>query len=409
MSLFFVQFVKPTSSWLKFKVEARAHQGMVRLVIRRLIRRCGIAKDKGSCLRNLHLHHTRFLILALTALFVWTFFTVLLILAQPRKEAGLTHAHCVKHLNHLDEVDYVPDFSHAADAQRHIVLEVSHGLGNRLRSLFTAAALALQLNRRLIVVWVPDVHLNASLGDLFHLDGIEWYEESFLDCALRSPEYKVYDYLHKPKEESKRPKINAHNTEHWYIYTAYKIQSNIRQPDEFIKLVTDTLRPKPEVNDLMQKMKHQLWSEKKTSVFDAVGVHIRMQGDLSKDVPGVFDLDRHDPKAVTPRMSSVAHARGLCHWKYFLGVLERRRRTHRCEHVYVISSDSSEAQVELRAALGEGVYIPHLPEHSACTGSMFRSRLCIQLAFCGASAPIQDNIIGIFYFELVFRNGTSLG
>ena len=80
-------------------------------------------------------------------------------------------------------------------------------------------------------------------------------------------------------------------------------------------------------------------------------------------------------------MSSVAHARGLCHWKYFLGVLERRRRTHRCEHVYVISSDSSEAQVELRAALGEGVYIPHLPEHSACTGSMFRSRLCIQLAF----------------------------
>ena len=66
---------------------------------------------------------------------------------------------------------------------------------------------ALQLNR-LIVVWVPDVHLNASLGDLFHLDGIEWYEESFLDCALRSPEYKVYDYLHKPKEESKRPKIN---------------------------------------------------------------------------------------------------------------------------------------------------------------------------------------------------------
>ena len=41
-------------------------------------------------------------------------------------------------------------------------------------------------------------------------------------------------------------------------------------------------------------------------------------GDLSKDVPGVFDLDRHDPKAVTPECHQlhmhVAYAIGNIFW-----------------------------------------------------------------------------------------------
>ena len=69
---------------------------------------------------------------------------------------------------------------------RKLVVEVSHGLGNRLRALSSAAALARITNRQLYVVWVRDLHLNASLHDLFYVSNVQVIEESYLQCALSS-------------------------------------------------------------------------------------------------------------------------------------------------------------------------------------------------------------------------------
>ncbi|GAB0497777.1 hypothetical protein MMPV_009114 [Pyropia vietnamensis] len=50
---------------------------------------------------------------------------------------------------------------------RLLVVHAAYGLGNRLRALGSAAAYAAATGRELVVVWVPDVHLGARLGDLF--------------------------------------------------------------------------------------------------------------------------------------------------------------------------------------------------------------------------------------------------
>ena len=191
---------------------------------------------------------------------------------------------------HLDDKmsDYVAELSDSYGARRKFVVEVSHGLGNRLRSLLTAATVAIKSNRQLVIVWKKDVHLGASLDDLFHLDGAEWYEESFMECAKRSAEYKVYDYLKHPADERDRPLVNALRLSDLYVHTAYRVLSTLPSSQVEFELVLDALRPKSEVDDFLRRMKQQLWRDKRVSVRDALGVHIGMRSVLEGRPRGTF-------------------------------------------------------------------------------------------------------------------------
>ena len=51
-----------------------------------------------------------------------------------------------------------------------IILDAIHGLGNRVRALSSAGAIAEANNCRLIVLWVADAHCNARFADLFEVD-----------------------------------------------------------------------------------------------------------------------------------------------------------------------------------------------------------------------------------------------
>lgn len=81
---------------------------------------------------------------------------------------------------------------------RKLVVEVSHGLGNRLRAYATASALSMRTGRTLELVWPSDVHLQADFSDLFEETEVTWHSKSFLECARESPAFIVYDYLENP-------------------------------------------------------------------------------------------------------------------------------------------------------------------------------------------------------------------
>ena len=74
-------------------------------------------------------------------------------------------------------------------------------------------------------------------------------------------------------------------------------------------------------------------------------------------------------------------ARNKCHYKYFIEALSSRRRGHHCESIYIVTSDTPQAQSEIAKELGSMVFSPHLPEHDLCVGSRSRSAICVQLAF----------------------------
>jgi hypothetical protein len=52
-------------------------------------------------------------------------------------------------------------------AQKYVIVDARNGLGNRLRALGSAMAVAAFLHRPLILVWVPDLHCNCSYTSLF--------------------------------------------------------------------------------------------------------------------------------------------------------------------------------------------------------------------------------------------------
>ena len=73
-----------------------------------------------------------------------------------------------------------------------LVIEVAHGLGNRLRALASAAAVAAASGRILRVVWTPDIHCNCRFTDLFE-DDIRQISDSTEAITLkRRSDYYCY-------------------------------------------------------------------------------------------------------------------------------------------------------------------------------------------------------------------------
>lgn len=50
---------------------------------------------------------------------------------------------------------------------RLLIVDVRHGLGNRLRAYLSARACARRAGRRLVLVWRPDEHLRVRFEELF--------------------------------------------------------------------------------------------------------------------------------------------------------------------------------------------------------------------------------------------------
>src|SRR5690606_23340583 len=57
------------------------------------------------------------------------------------------------------------------DRKRRVYIDAQHGLGNRLRAIASAAAIAQKSGRELIIVWEPDHHCECDFHDLFEYSG----------------------------------------------------------------------------------------------------------------------------------------------------------------------------------------------------------------------------------------------
>ena len=263
---------------------------------------------------------------------------------------------------------------------RKLVVEVSHGLGNRLRALSSAAALARITNRQLYVVWVPDLHLNASLHDLFYVSNVQVIEESYLQCALSSHQYTVYDYLENPVEESRRPKVKTKVSKHIYIRTAYRVFGKKKTiTTEQMTAVLSSLRPSPTVLRFVNQIEKLITAQTGQRIGGTVGVHIRMQGNLELDIPGISRLGALDVRSATSRMRDVAAQRQRCHFKHFVDSIRAREHSEPFQYTYIISSDSNEARDGMTQELGSRAFVPQLPEYKECMASP-RGLLCVQLA-----------------------------
>ena len=73
-----------------------------------------------------------------------------------------------------------------------LYIDAQHGLGNRLRAIGSAAAIAKNEGYELVIVWEPDEHCNCYFHDLFEYDG-PVIDSSFK--KINNNNIKLYNYM----------------------------------------------------------------------------------------------------------------------------------------------------------------------------------------------------------------------
>ena len=150
-----------------------------------------------------------------------------------------------------------------------VYVDAQHGLGNRLRAIGSAAAIAEKTGRELVIVWEADHHCECEFADLFD------YKGTVLNKAFVSEASKymdVFNYMEIEAGAQKDKFIEVDKDKHLYLRAAYTFNSPLSDwetENRFIKALT----PSKQVMEFI----------KPYNVDGYVAAHIRMEAGAGLD------------------------------------------------------------------------------------------------------------------------------
>ena len=226
----------------------------------------------------------------------------------------------------------------SAQPRRTLVVHVRHGLGNRLRTLAAAAAIAKSARARLIVAWIPDEHCGAGLLDLIDYRGAVISSAEELGPIAKDRRTSVINLMDDATPNYKHRKFRFKRR-----VTLVRSSSVIRHPAASPVAVGRTIAtwsPSPEVGKLVRSI---------GSGFDLAlqirqGIHRgaltpsydRPAGNWSESA----EAKLHDARAETWVNKFQDHLRSMVD----VGELSKKIRVYLC-------ADSPEASAEMTAFL----------------------------------------------------------
>lgn len=199
--------------------------------------------------------------------------------------SGMTDSNLRRLLRLLDE----------SKSKRILFLHAQFGLGNRLRALGSAMAVAKVTGRVFVAIWVPDQHLLTEFNDLFANDlvvlskfSMEWPPSAMHsnDRALTTVDF--YNFMH---HEGNRQVHNPSNVyvdprkgRHLYVKTAYVVKSTftpriISYTSAYWNTMREALVPVADVMAIVERPDLE-------NVSGMLGVHIRARR-IENDIKGV--------------------------------------------------------------------------------------------------------------------------
>jgi hypothetical protein len=98
------------------------------------------------------------------------------------------------------------EFPEIMVGRKKIFIDAQHGLGNRLRAIGSAAAIAEKTGRELVIIWEPDRHCECRFTDLFDYSGAI-IDKAFMEDAVRQ-KCKVYNYMEHEDGAAKNAPID---------------------------------------------------------------------------------------------------------------------------------------------------------------------------------------------------------
>ena len=226
--------------------------------------------------------------------------------------------------------------------QPSLFLDVQHGLCNRLRVLASGHVIAAATGRRLILVWCPDDHCHARLGDLIRYTG-PLIEDRAIADLFRARAGRVFNYMETEPDAAYQEPILADPTDaahrDVYVRSAYSLTGphvDFEAEQQFLH----SLRPV----DAVQAMIAQVPSPAQ------VAVHIRMGTG-----PGFDHLSHESPKNwPAGRHDELVAWRAKSHVSRFIERLDVLRAEGRADTIFA-AADLSETYETLVARYGDSV------------------------------------------------------
>ncbi|MEM9964538.1 MAG: galactosyltransferase-related protein, partial [Asticcacaulis sp.] len=187
-----------------------------------------------------------------------------------------------------------------------LFIDAQHGLGNRLRAIGSASAIAQATDRELVIVWEPDHHCQCAFSDLFEYSG-EVIEKSFVEDA-RAGKSVVYNYMPNEPEMEKGRLIDDTDTRDIYARSAFTLNSphsHWESENSFLK----QLSPVAPVRNLLNSVRHP----------NAVSVHVRMETEVGRE-QNTYDRVENWTKE---DHELIHHWRAKSHFSHFLTKIDQ--------------------------------------------------------------------------------------
>jgi hypothetical protein len=222
-----------------------------------------------------------------------------------------------------------------------LFLDAQHGLGNRLRAIASAGAIAEATGRELIVVWQPDVHCEARIEDLITPDFAVISQGFAPDAAAMGID--LISYMEVEPGSTKGALIDPGAFGDVYIRSAYPLNhpaSTWTSENAYLR----RLKPNATVLGLAASVRSP----------SALAVHIRMEGGADAQ-----HLPYEDRASWTPEAhDAIDHWRKRSHFSAFLPRLDQLIAEGLADTVFV-ASDTAAVLDEFASRYGDRVaYLP---------------------------------------------------
>jgi hypothetical protein len=222
-----------------------------------------------------------------------------------------------------------------------LFIDAQHGLGNRMRAIGSAAAVAEAEDRELVIVWRPDHHCECRFEELFDYGGAV-REDIDPDGAARSGA-SIYNYMEIEPGALKDALVSFQTDNDVYFRSAFVMNhpaSDWEAENRFLK----TLSPVAPVCDLVASVRSP----------NDVAAHVRMAGGpqfehLPWESAANWKGEAH---------ASVAHWRKQSHYDRFLLRLAALIEAGEAE-TFFVAADLPETYATFQARFGDRA--AHLP------------------------------------------------
>ena len=207
-------------------------------------------------------------------------------------------------------------------------IDAQHGLGNRLRAIGSAAAIADKTGRELVIIWAPDHHCQCYLTDLFS------YNRPIISqpFQVEPSKYSVFNYM-EAEGGTKNMPIDCAINQDIYARSAFVLSSPYSEwsrENEFIQ----NLEPVEEVKVMVASVRNP----------NDVSVHIRMEGGLKDEslaYESPHNWSEQDHKVID-------YWRGQSHFSRFITCIDNMLAEGKINTIF-LAADKPEAYKQFAA------------------------------------------------------------